>query len=80
MSLTEPQKPWLSIEDVAAELQVNPNTIRRAIKEKKLQANKIGKGWRITRESLRQYIASSSNMERAARGFPPGLRGPVLSR
>lgn len=65
MDNTIPEQ-WLSVEEVAKLLQVHSNTIRRAIREKQLRANKIGKNWRITREAVEEYVAKRSNMGRAA--------------
>ncbi len=46
----------LTVEQVAAELDLHPKTVRRFIQEGKLKAGKIGKQWRITREDLQELM------------------------
>ncbi len=46
----------LSVEDVAAELGVNPETVRVWIRSGELVALSIGKGYRISRADLDDFI------------------------
>jgi excisionase family DNA binding protein len=46
----------LSVEDVAAELGVNPETVRVWIRSGELVAFSIGKGYRISRADLDDFI------------------------
>ena len=50
-----PEK-MLSVEDVADELQVNPETVRVWIRSGELVALSIGKGYRISRADLDDFI------------------------
>ena len=45
-----------SIKDAATILDVHPDTIRRAIKAKKLKAAKIGRDYRIAKAELEKYF------------------------
>ncbi len=47
---------FLTISEVASQLRVNDITIRRAIKNKKLSAVKIGSAYRIGEDMLEAYI------------------------
>jgi excisionase family DNA binding protein len=38
---------WLSVEDIAAHLGVNPDTIQKSIERKKLPAHKEGRLWKF---------------------------------
>lgn len=52
--------------DIANMFQVTPQTIRRYIREGKLEANKMGTRWFITDEALKKYLshnAAKSNQE-----------------
>lgn len=44
------------VERVAELLDLHPDTIRRYIREGKLKAYKIGKGFRIKKESLDKFL------------------------
>jgi excisionase family DNA binding protein len=44
--------PDLKVEDIASELQVNPETVKRLLQTGKLEGYKIGSRWRVTREAL----------------------------
>ncbi len=46
----------LSVEDIAAELGVNPETVRVWIRSGELVALSIGKGYRISRADLDDFI------------------------
>jgi excisionase family DNA binding protein len=48
----------LTVEDVAALLQVKPITVREMFREKRLRAFKMGKAWRTTESMLREDIES----------------------
>ena len=46
----------VTLQQVAEFFQVDPQTIRRAIKAGKLKAFKLGKDWRIYREDVEAYV------------------------
>lgn len=45
-----------TINEVAAELQIRPETARKYIKEKKLDAQKVGRRLLVPIESLRKFL------------------------
>jgi len=49
------------ITEVAAMLRVGTPTIYKLIREKKLDAIKIGRAWKIPEEAINRYIQSLSN-------------------
>jgi len=54
MSASGPAQ-WYTVEQVAQQLQINPETVRRAIRQKRLKAVKF-KGWRISPQALQEYL------------------------
>lgn len=46
----------VSIPDVAVTLSVHENTVRKLCREGKLAAVKIGRVWRVEKESLRAFL------------------------
>ncbi|MBP9712009.1 MAG: helix-turn-helix domain-containing protein [Candidatus Pacebacteria bacterium] len=54
------EKPrFLTVEQVAKELFVDPKTIYRLINCKKIKAFKVGRVFRVTWEDLEQFICDS---------------------
>jgi len=51
---------FLTVEQVAESLQVHWQTVLNYIKSGKLEAVKLGKGYRISAESLDKFIKQSS--------------------
>lgn len=47
---------YFTVQDVAEILSLNPQTVRRYIREGKLKSKKIGAGHRITKEDLQAFI------------------------
>lgn len=62
------QKPFLTIADTAELLNVAESTIRKMIKSGELPAVQIGSRglWRISPESIDEYIAESYKKTRAS--------------
>jgi excisionase family DNA binding protein len=52
----EPKNDLLTIEETAAKLRVNLDTVRRLLRQKKLPGVKIGAQWRVSAAALRAYI------------------------
>lgn len=50
-------KNFLTVAEVAAEVRVNPETVRRWVQAGKLPALDIGGGYRIEREDFDQLLA-----------------------
>lgn len=46
----------LTVEEVAKELRVSPQTVRKLIDDGELKAFKVGFQWRIRRRDLEEYI------------------------
>lgn len=71
---------WLTVKQVARMLQVNDNTVRRAIKQSKLKAINIGGtgGYRIDPHDLREYLESKKQGNRAAWGESPRPGRPAV--
>ncbi len=51
---------FYTVEQVAALLQVHWQTVLNYIKSGKLKALKLGKGYRVSKENLKQFLASNS--------------------
>jgi excisionase family DNA binding protein len=49
---------WLSTAQAAAVASVTPRAVRLAAREGRLQAVKVGKAWRVSRESLAHWEAA----------------------
>ena len=47
---------WLTIEEIAEELRVSEETVRRWIRTKKLKALSIGRGYRIRRKDYEDFL------------------------
>ncbi len=54
---------WLSVEDIAKELNVPLDTVRSWIRSKRLKAYKPGKEYRVKREDLDRFLEESSNID-----------------
>ncbi|NCA68277.1 MAG: DNA-binding protein [Clostridia bacterium] len=54
-------KDYYTVEQVSSMLNIHPKTIQRYIREGKLRACKIGKGWHITGHDLSDFTESNSN-------------------
>ena len=53
---------WLSVEDIAKELNVPLDTVRFWIRSKRLKAYKPGKEYRVKREDLEEFLEESRTM------------------
>jgi excisionase family DNA binding protein len=47
---------WLSVDDIAKELNVSIDTVRNWIKQKKLTAYRVGRDYRIKREDYDKFL------------------------
>jgi len=50
---------WLKVKEVAEELRVSGMTVHRLLKAGKLKGVRIGRAWRISEDSLREYLNQS---------------------
>jgi excisionase family DNA binding protein len=49
-------------EQVAEFLQVNPATVYRYIRQHRLEASRLGRHYRITREAVDRFLRANSNL------------------
>ena len=61
MLLATPQ--YLTIEQASELLQLNPDTIRRLLRQKRLPGKKVGGEWRTSREALDKYMQKIEQQE-----------------
>jgi excisionase family DNA binding protein len=47
---------WLSVEEIAAHLGVNPDTIYKWIERKKLPAHKMGRLWKFMASEVDEWV------------------------
>ena len=57
------EQEFYSVEEVATILDLHPKTVRRFIREGKLKARKIGRAWKISRESFKEYAHGELKQE-----------------
>ena len=79
-TLTEEEReaadPWLTLAEIAAELRVNPATVRQWVSKGQLKASRAGvRKWIVRRSDLDRMLAATNaaareGSERASR--PPG--------
>ena len=50
------QERWLSVEEIAAHLGVNPDTIYKWIERKKMPAHKLGRLWKFLASEVDQWV------------------------
>ncbi|MDF2655574.1 MAG: hydroxyacid dehydrogenase [Bacillota bacterium] len=54
-------KDYYTVDQISEMLDIHPKTIQRYIREGKLRATKIGKGWRVTGHDLSIFMQSNSD-------------------
>jgi len=52
------QETYYTVEQIAQMLQMHPKTVQRYIREGKLRAVKVGKGWRVSGHDLSVFTES----------------------
>ena len=55
---------YLSVEQVSQIIGMHPKTVARFIREGKLQANKVGKEWRISGHDLSVFVEGQAKTEK----------------
>jgi len=53
----------MTVRDVATELAVNPETIKRLLQGGRLDGYKVGNRWRVTKDALDAYKGKSKNVQ-----------------
>ena len=56
-------KKWLYVEDIANDLEVNVETVRLWIRQKKLAAYRVGREYRIRPEDYRKFLEESRTID-----------------
>lgn len=51
---------YLTVEQISEKLNMHPKTIQRYIREGKLRATKVGKGWRVHGHDLSAFLENTS--------------------
>jgi excisionase family DNA binding protein len=54
--LASPERPWMTIDEVAEQLSVHPETVRRWIRDGRLRVHRAGRQYRVTREALMEFL------------------------
>ncbi len=55
---------WYTIKEIVADFKLSESTIRRAIKDGRLKADKVGgTSWRISKEALEDFVKNSCKVE-----------------
>ena len=57
---------YYTVNQISNMLNIHPKTIQRYIREGKLRAAKVGKGWRVTGHDLSVFIENGSYQEPAS--------------
>jgi excisionase family DNA binding protein len=73
---------WLSVEEIAAHLGINPDTIYKWIDRKNMPAHKVGRLWKFLASEVDQWVkggraAQGSNTERSALKQPKRRKSPL---
>ncbi|MCZ7641334.1 MAG: helix-turn-helix domain-containing protein [Verrucomicrobia bacterium] len=73
---------WLSVEEIAAHLGVNPDTVYKWIERKKMPAHKVGRLWKFQTSEVDAWVRDGRAAESAsaAQGQPGGPRGGEKDR
>ena len=53
------QEPYYTVEQISELLQMHPKTVQRYIREGRLRAVKVGKGWRVSGHDLSVFTESA---------------------
>jgi excisionase family DNA binding protein len=66
-----PIESALTVEETAEKIHYHPESVRRAIRQGRINALRFGQGWRIPAPEVRRILAT---------GLPMGttIRGPVI--
>lgn len=62
--MLEATEPMLTVEQVAAWLQLEPATIRQMVIRKAIPAYKLGRVWRFSRQEICAWLEERSNQRK----------------
>ena len=54
---------YYTVEKISKLLSIHPKTVQRYIREGKLRANKVGKGWRVSGHDLSVFMEQNRMSE-----------------
>jgi len=63
---------YYTVDQISSMLNIHPKTIQRYIREGKLRASKVGKGWRVTGHDLSVFIEGTSGTSEKVSPKHPG--------
>ena len=55
------EDPWLTVQQVSEELNINPATVRVWIRQERLRAVRAGKGFRVRRSELERALGAQAS-------------------
>ncbi len=64
------QERWLSVEEIAAHLGVNPDTIYKWIIRKKMPAHKLGRLWKFLASEVDRWVKAGHAADDMAANVP----------
>jgi excisionase family DNA binding protein len=59
---------WLSVDEIAAHLGVNPDTIYKWITRKGMPAHKVGKLWKFMASEVDEWVRTGKAGKKGGRG------------
>lgn len=62
------QERWLSVEEIAAHLGVNRDTVYKWIERKRMPAHKLGKLWKFKASEVDGWVRAAEATEQTATG------------
>lgn len=67
---SEPSEdPWLTVQQVSEELNINPATVRVWIRQERLRAVRAGKGFRVRRSELERALGAHARRQVSSADF-----------
>jgi excisionase family DNA binding protein len=72
-------KGYYTVQQISDMLDIHPKTIQRYIREGKLRASKVGKGWRITGHDLSTFVESNGD-DGSCSGIRPIVHAVAIYR
>ncbi len=64
------QERWLSVEEIAEHLGVNPDTIYKWVVRKKMPAHKLGRLWKFLASEVDSWVKAGRAAQKAERKKP----------
>jgi excisionase family DNA binding protein len=61
--MTMKEERWLSVDEIAAHLGVNPDTVYKWIERKKLPAHKVGRLWKFQVSEVNEWVRAGKVAE-----------------